>query len=194
MQLNTDDGGNRKYIMVQLDELVKENSEACRAGYKTIDQISRERIQRAAKQLGDTSGFRHYYVKEPSVQTLDKIIEFDPRKEIFLAEDMVAEMGGADVILSTWLVADGYPLTQALQEMDIVGYKAYYCDNSRLYLINTGWGRTQTKELLNLVGTYQLNLNTLICYGYSFTMESMKELEINVKQSLNNHVEIEKRY
>lgn len=58
MQLNVEDGGNRKFIVVTLDEETPENSEARKAGYTTIDQISRERIRRAADQIGDTSGFR----------------------------------------------------------------------------------------------------------------------------------------
>ena len=58
MKLNKTDGGNRKFIVATLDEPTPEDSEARKAGYKTIDQISRERIRRAAKKLGDTSGFR----------------------------------------------------------------------------------------------------------------------------------------
>ncbi|WP_428053790.1 DNA methyltransferase, partial [Candidatus Avelusimicrobium stercoris] len=194
MKLNAEDGGNRKYIMVQLPEECDKTSEAYKAGYKTIDQIGMERIKRAAKQLGDTSGFKHYYVKEPTTQTLDKILAFDPNKSLLLADDMVAEMGGQEVILDTWLVADGYKLTNQPKEIDIAGYKAYYLDNSLLYIINVGWSKEQTRELLNLVGTNQLSINTIICYGYSFTMESMKELEINVKQSLNRQVRVEKRF
>lgn len=58
MQLNAEDGGNRKFIVATLDEETPENSEARRVGYTTIDQISRERIRRAAEKIGDTSGFR----------------------------------------------------------------------------------------------------------------------------------------
>lgn len=58
VQLNKEDGGNRKFIVATLDEPTPEDSEARKAGYQTIDQISRERIRRAAKKLGDTSGFR----------------------------------------------------------------------------------------------------------------------------------------
>lgn len=49
MELNAADGGNRKWILCQLDEPVKAGSEAEQAGYATIDQIARERITRAAK-------------------------------------------------------------------------------------------------------------------------------------------------
>lgn len=51
MQLNTEDEGTRRWIMVQLPELTDENSEAYKAGYKTIPQIARERIQRAGEKV-----------------------------------------------------------------------------------------------------------------------------------------------
>jgi len=51
MKLNAEDGGNRKFIMVQLPELCDEKSEAYKAGYKNICEIGKERIRRAGKQL-----------------------------------------------------------------------------------------------------------------------------------------------
>ncbi|UWX57517.1 site-specific DNA-methyltransferase [Chlorobaculum sp. MV4-Y] len=51
MQLNAEDGGNRKFIMVQLPEPCDEKSEAFKAGYKTIAEISKERIRRAGKKI-----------------------------------------------------------------------------------------------------------------------------------------------
>lgn len=51
MQLNAEDGGNRKFIMVQLPELTDEKSEAYKAGYKNICEIGKERIRRAGKQI-----------------------------------------------------------------------------------------------------------------------------------------------
>lgn len=51
MQLNSEDGGNRKFIMVQLPEPCDENSEAFKAGYKTIPEIGKERIRRAGKKI-----------------------------------------------------------------------------------------------------------------------------------------------
>lgn len=53
MELNKADGGNRKYICVQLPELCDEKSEAFKAGYKTIAEISKERIRRAAKKVSN---------------------------------------------------------------------------------------------------------------------------------------------
>ena len=51
MQLNAEDGGNRKFICVQLPELCDEKSEAYKAGYKNICEIGKERIRRAGKEI-----------------------------------------------------------------------------------------------------------------------------------------------
>ena len=51
MQLNAEDGGKRKFIMVQLPEPCDEKSEAYKAGYKTIAEIGKERIRRAGKKI-----------------------------------------------------------------------------------------------------------------------------------------------
>ena len=51
MQLNSEDGGNRKFIMVQLPEETDEKSEAFKAGYKNICEIGKERIRRAGDKI-----------------------------------------------------------------------------------------------------------------------------------------------
>ena len=56
MQLNAEDGGNRKFIMVQLPEPCDEKSEAYKAGYKNICEIGKERIRRAGKKIKDENG------------------------------------------------------------------------------------------------------------------------------------------
>ena len=56
MQLNAEDGGNRKFIMVQLPEKCDEKSEAYKAGYKNICEIGKERIRRAGKKIKEENG------------------------------------------------------------------------------------------------------------------------------------------
>lgn len=56
MQLNAEDGGHRKFIMVQLPEVCDEKSEACKAGYKNICEIGKERIRRAGRKIRDEAG------------------------------------------------------------------------------------------------------------------------------------------
>lgn len=56
MQLNAEDGGNRKFIMVQLPEVTDEKSEAYKAGYKNICEIGKERIRRSGRKIKDEAG------------------------------------------------------------------------------------------------------------------------------------------
>ena len=56
MQMNNDDGGNRKFILVQLPEICDSKTEAYRNGYPNICEIGKERIRRAGKKLTDTDG------------------------------------------------------------------------------------------------------------------------------------------
>ena len=58
MKLNAEDGGNRKFIMVQLPELTDEKSEAYKAGYKNICEIGKERIRRAGKKVKEEAGLQ----------------------------------------------------------------------------------------------------------------------------------------
>lgn len=75
MQLNAEDGGNRKFIMVQLSEPCDEKSEAFKAGYKNICEIGKERIRRAAKKIADDNpnakfdgGFRVFKVDDSNMK------------------------------------------------------------------------------------------------------------------------------
>lgn len=68
MQLNAEDGGNRKFIMMQLPEEIPEGTEAYKAGYKTIAEIGKERIRRAGKKIKEE--FLEKYEKE--LKDIDK--------------------------------------------------------------------------------------------------------------------------
>ncbi len=207
MQLNKDDGGNRKYIMVQLNEAVKPGSEAENQGFKTIDEISRKRIKLAAEQIGDTSGFKHYKLaKVTDDLILDKIDEFDPTKPNLLSDDMVSpfsgdalgtglKASGLDTILTTWMVDDGYTLTKPVQGINFSSYIAYSPkDSHRLYLISAGWTTNNTRELLNLIGRNELSVQTIIVYNHSFDFKTLTELKNNMKSVLEGNVEIIERF
>lgn len=81
MQLNAEDGGNRKFIMVQLPEETTEDSEAYKAGYKNICEIGKERIRRAGKKIKEESplttqdldtGFRVFRVDESNFEDVER--------------------------------------------------------------------------------------------------------------------------
>lgn len=75
MQLNAEDGGHRKFIMVQLPEVCDEKSEAAKAGYRTICEIGKERIRRAAKKIHEDNpdaqfddGFKVFEVADTNIR------------------------------------------------------------------------------------------------------------------------------
>lgn len=208
MNLNKSDGGSRRYIMCTLDESVKKDSEAEKAGFKTIDEIARKRIELAAEQLGDTSGLRHFRFASPSETTLEKVEDFDPTVQTLVADDMLTPFSeksltgsgstgdGAATILTTWLVDDGYDFNTKAEELDLAGYKAYYAqDIARLYLIdNKGWSKESCKQLLNGLGKNEIAVNAIVIYAYSFNFVDLTELKNNLKANLDKTPQIIERY
>ena len=80
MQLNAEDGGNRKFIMVQLPEETPEDSEARKAGYNTIPEIAKERIRRAGKKIKEEyplttkdldTGFRVFRLNDSNYENVE---------------------------------------------------------------------------------------------------------------------------
>lgn len=77
MQLNAEDGGNRKFIMVQLPEKIDEKQEAYKEGYRYITEIGEERIRRAGKKIKEEhpevdTGFRVFKVDSPNMESTYK--------------------------------------------------------------------------------------------------------------------------
>ena len=234
MQLNAEDCGHRQFIMVQIPEktyevdketgLPKLNKDgnkiptkggkaAYTAGFMSIDQISRERIRRAAKKIEQENrltlpkdfddSFKHYRVVKPTKKTLANINSFDPNN-INLFTNMVddfssenlgikGEATGEETILTTWLVKDGYPFDAKVDEVKFNDYIAHKVEDNRLYLISEGWRSSETKKLLNQLGSHKLNIQSVVIFGYSFNIMELRELENGLKQ-LDSKVILLKRY
>lgn len=73
MAQNAADGGNRRYILVQIPEALPENSEARKMKFETIADITAERVRRAAKNVGDESGFRYFRLDRSHFRVFDQI-------------------------------------------------------------------------------------------------------------------------
>jgi adenine-specific DNA-methyltransferase len=189
MNLNAEDGGNRKFIMVQLPEIIEEGKPAYEAGYRTIDQIGMDRIIKAANKIKEENpdleadlGFKHFILQEPTPNTLDKIEEFDPNENKLFADKTLLDEFGKPTILSTWLVRDGYGLTAQPEELDLSGYKGYFIDK-HLYLIDT---EIPNEAIEKIVVKYEtdgsFNPENIVLFGYSFTWTQMEQLKINLKR------------
>lgn len=183
MELNAEDGGNRRYIMVQLPEETPANSEARKAGYETIDQIGQERIRRAAAKIKAKTGadidygFKHYTLAEPDSNTLDQLENFDPNA--MFADETVLEKFGKSTVLETWLVRDGYGFGASANEVKLDGYTAYHYDK-HLYLIDIEFTE---KDLAALIDRYNSDAafcpENIVIFGYSFTFTQTEMLRKN---------------
>ncbi|WP_130806022.1 site-specific DNA-methyltransferase [Senegalia massiliensis] len=194
MKLNSEDNGNRKYIMVQLPEGIDKDKAAYKAGYRTIDEIGRARIEKAAEKIKKETkadvdyGYKLYNLKKPEDKTLDKIIEFDPH-ENFIYDDMTElfdfnGVGGRETILYTWLNMDGYGLTSNPEKIKLYQYKAdIYKDT--LYIIDPGLTSQDAMELIKKIEKDEINLSRIVIYPYSVVFNVIHELKKNMK-SLKN--------
>lgn len=131
MQLNAEDGGNRKFIMVQLPELIDEKSEAYKAGYKNICDIGKERIRRAGEKIvqetGKTDldiGFKVFKLDSSNVKTWDP--DFDNLEQtLFDLQDNIKEDRTKEDLLYEILLKIGLPLTTPIEEIDYNGKTIY---------------------------------------------------------------------
>lgn len=183
-------GEKINFIIVQIQELFKENSDAYKkANFKSIDELSIERIKRAAKKIkkgnplfhGDL-GFKHYTLKEPESKLIDQIEDFDTTtNDTFLIDTLLKEFG-TTTVLATWLVRDGYGLTDKAEELDLAGYKAYYKDR-HLYLLHSGLSDAAVDALVTKYETDKdFNPLNVVIFGYSFNWTEMETLKVNLRR------------
>lgn len=146
MQLNAEDGGNRKFIMVQLPEVCDEKSEAFKAGYKNICEIGKERIRRAGKKILETLGgdkqpvdvgFKVFKIDTSNMKLWDDTPIEDGNLETLFdridghIDGLKPDRSDEDLIYEI-LLKMGYPLTADLATADIGGLTVYKVENSKI--------------------------------------------------------------
>ena len=153
MQLNAEDGGNRKFIMVQLPELTDEASEAYKAGYKNICEIGKERIRRAGDQIKQEliekknkagllddnivdpatfdNGFKVFKLESSNIIPWDGTIKFDEDTLFSQTEVIKENRSNLDVLYEIMLKYGVYD--KPVQEFKLNGKTMY--DVAKGYLI-----------------------------------------------------------
>ena len=202
MELNKEDNGNRKYIMVQLPEEIKEDKVAYKEGYRTIDEIGRERIKRAGEKIKEENpnvdcGFKLFRLREVEKNMIDKIIEFDPKvaplfMDNYLEAFKYENTSGKDTILTTWLNEDGYGLIAKSKKVKLINYEIDVCNNSA-YIIEQGITSEDIMKLIEMIEENILEVKRIVIYPYSISFNIIHELKNNIKQ-LHVDVELIERY
>lgn len=134
MQLNAEDGGKRKFIMVQLPEVCAENSEAYKAGYKNICEIGKERIRRAGQKIKEENplttqdldiGFR--VLKCDSSNMEDVYFtpkEYMDKQQSLFIDNIKKDRSDEDLLFDAMLKLDT-PLSSKIEKITIAGKTVY---------------------------------------------------------------------
>ncbi|NLU10738.1 MAG: site-specific DNA-methyltransferase [Tepidanaerobacter acetatoxydans] len=132
MELNAEDGGGRKYIMVQLPEPCDEKSEAYKAGYETIAEIGKERIRRAGKKIKEETGadidygFRVYRVDSSNMKDVYyRPDELDQNLLDQLESNIKEDRTGLDLLTQVMLEA-GLELSLPIETKKIYGKEVHF--------------------------------------------------------------------
>ncbi len=143
MQLNAEDGGDRKFIMVQLPEVTDEKSDAYKAGYKNICEIGKERIRRAGKKILEENsdkegienldiGFRVLKLDESNMKDVYySPYEFSQDLLARLESNVKTDRNDLDLLFSC-LLEWGLPLSLPYSSEEIEGYTVHNYNNGDL--------------------------------------------------------------
>ena len=172
MQLNSEDNGNRKYIMVQLPETTDEKSEAFKAGYKNIAEIGKERIRRAGEKikqeieeynsnlkLGEEPkkvpdiGFKVFKVDDTNIKWYDMEnfnedgqYSFDDPDSL----DFVLGSNDIDIVYEIMLRQNDVPLSERLEVLTDIGNRTYLCASTYLICLETEITEKMVEKLASL--------------------------------------------
>ena len=195
LNMNSDDLTNRKFILVQIPELIDPKKSKTTYTYvkndlgievPTIFDVTKERVIRAARKIktekteydGDL-GFKIFETTPIWEDYNFEAEQFDSSQTLFdvgkLTEDDIK------ALLTTWKTYDGIALTQDLESIDLSGYTAYY-GNGRLYLMHKGFTTDSLKTLLEKIDTDKhFEPKSIIAFGYHLESKSLREISENVK-------------
>ena len=141
MKLNAEDGGNRKFIMVQLPELTDEKSEAYKAGYKNICEIGKERIRRAGKKIKEENkdkvgiekldtGFRVLKLDTSNMEDVYYTPQEFTQQSLF-NENVKSDRTSEDLLFQVMLDL-GIELSVKIETRQMAGKMVHFVDDSYL--------------------------------------------------------------
>lgn len=157
MDINADDGGNRKFIMVQFPELCDKKSEAFKAGYKDIAEISKERIRRAGKKIIEGGchenwnkdvGFRVLKIETSNMAEVYYTPDGVKQNDLLFAVDNIKPDRKPEDLLFQVLLDWGVDLTLPITQKTVQSKAVFFVDgNALVACFDTGITEELVKEL-----------------------------------------------
>lgn len=164
MKLNAEDGGHRKFIMVQLPEVTDEKSEARKAGYSNICEIGKERIRRAGKKVKEESGqaadgldigFRVLKLDSSNMEDVFYTPDmFEPSLLDSLVDNIKADRSGEDLLFQVMLDL-GIELSAKIERKEVAGKEVFSVDDDYLLAcFDNDVNETTIEEMAKLLPTH----------------------------------------
>jgi len=157
MQLNAEDGGNRKFIMIQIPEPCDEKSEAFKAGFKTIAEIGKERIRRAGKKILEGEchqnwnkdvGFRVLRVDSSNMAEVYYVPDALDQGQLKILTNNIKRDRTPEDLLFQVLLDWGVDLSLPIRKETLQGKTVFFVDeNALLACFDTGVNEKLVKEL-----------------------------------------------
>ena len=199
LNMNVDDLAKRKFILVQIPELIDQKKSKTTYNYvkndlgievPTIFDVTRARVIRAANKIkSEKSGYEGdlgFKIFETIPIWEDYNFEaeqFDSSQTLFDAGKLTEE--DLKALLVTWKTNDNISLSQELEIVDLGGYNAFY-GSAKLYLLHKNFTTENLKAVLEKIDSDKtFNPTSIIAFGYHFESKSLRELSENVKQYAN---------
>lgn len=212
MQLNAEDGGNRKFIMVQIPEEI--DPKKSKAAYDfcvdelkqepVITTIGKERIKRAANKIKKENeskleekpldlGFKLFKTKSIPEKYIERMK--DENNELLVTKMLSKEE--LQALLITWKTYDGYPLTKELKTVQFGKYNSYVVDRI-LYLVNTDFNLENLLEFIKkLDSDGNFVINKIVIFGYHFNSDillTIKDMVTTYRNKKSIELDVEVRY
>lgn len=201
MQLNAEDGGKRKFIMVQLPEKVDEESEAYKAGFKTIADIGKERIRRAGEKIKEEFkdkewiddldiGFKVFKVAETNIRWNDEVFDGE---QITLSESALSVKDALDfnpgftdidVVYEIMLRHRDFPLTSKIEKLTNIGNRTYMFADSVVVCLE----ETITSDIVDKIASLEPKPIKIIFRDSAFDDDI--SLKLNILHRLDTQIKL----
>ena len=194
LKQNIEDGGNRKFICVQLPEEIEQSKEAYKVGYRTIFDITKDRIIKTSEKLAQDYPESYFEQGFKVFKTCENFLpssNYRELKQLTLSQsDTPPSTTGFDDaqlqdILTTWKGADKILLSENPNAINLGDYLAYSFGHV-LYLVNQDFNTAALKELIKkLDDEHEFQVSKLVILGHHFDSKSQREIDEAMKNYNN---------
>ncbi len=192
IELNAQDSGDRRFIMVQLPEPIDKKSYAYKSGYKTISDIGKERVRRAGEKIKEENkdeegiedldiGFKVFKLDSSNIKTWDATLDDDLEQTLFDMQENIKEDRTEEDLVYEVLLKYGLDLTLPIEELSIKNKKVYVIGFGALVIcLDQNIGLDLVEVIGKMKEKYQTEIMRVIFKDNSFKDDVVKTNAIQI--------------